>query len=251
MSDGLQSNQFNYNAALRLSSSEFVFGGIKGFNIFYPDSIGNNNHIPNLLLTGLKIDNVAVEQDNTHLRGQTLEGIGQLTLPYNKAVLSVDFSALEYSAPDKIAYAYYMEGWDKDWNYVGKLRTATYSRLKEGHYTLRIKSTNAEGVWEGPERIINITVLPPWYRSWWAYLIYALLIAAAIRYYLLYKNRQARLQYEVQLARINADKEKELNEKSYPSLPIFPTSSGHRSPSSSIPSGSYYTVKNNWSIPAN
>jgi ligand-binding sensor domain-containing protein/signal transduction histidine kinase/DNA-binding response OmpR family regulator len=213
VSDGLQSNQFNYNAAARLSSGEFVFGGIKGFNIFYPDSIGNNNHTPNLLLTGLKIDNIPVEQNNTLLNGQTLEGMAQLTLPYNKAVLSVDFAALEYSSPDKIAYAYYMEGWDKDWNYVGKLRTATYTRLQEGNYTLHIKSTNAEGLWKGQERSIKITVLPPWYRSWWAWLLYIVLIAAAIRYYLLYKNRQARLKYEIQLAHINAEKEKELNEK--------------------------------------
>lgn len=213
VADGLQSNQFNYNAALQLRSGEFAFGGIKGFNLFYPDSIGHNDRMPNLLLTGLKIDNVPVEHDPAFMQGQTLAGINQLTLPYNKAVIAIDFAALEYSAPDNISYAYYMEGWDKGWNYVGRLRTANYSRLNEGSYTLRIKSTNAEGVWNGQERIIKITVLPPWYRSWWAYTLYILLIGAAIRFYLLYKNRQARLQYEIQIAHINAEKEKELNEK--------------------------------------
>lgn len=213
VADGLQSNQFNYNAALQLSSGEFAFGGIKGFNLFYPDSIVNNNRMPSLLLTGLRIDNVPVERNNTFTQEQTLANIDQLTLPYNKAVIAVDFAALEYSAPDNISYAYYMEGWDKGWNYVGRLRTANYSRLNEGDYTLRIKSTNAEGVWNNQERIIKITVLPPWYRSWWAYGGYILLVVAAIWFYLLYKNRQARLKYEIQIAHINAEKEKELNEK--------------------------------------
>jgi signal transduction histidine kinase/ligand-binding sensor domain-containing protein/DNA-binding response OmpR family regulator len=213
VSDGLQSNQFNYNAAIQLHSGEFAFGGIKGFNLFYPDSIANNAQMPNLLLTGLKIDNVAVEQDSTFANGQSLADIDQLRIPYSKAVIAIDFAALEYSAPDKISYAYYMEGWDKGWNYVGRVRTANYSRLTEGDYTFRIKSTNAEGIWNNKERIIYITVLPPWFRSWWAYLLYTALAAAAIWLYLLYKNRQARLKYEIQIAHINAEKEKELNEK--------------------------------------
>lgn len=213
VSDGLQSNQFNYNAALRLSSGEFVFGGIKGFNIFYPDSVTDIHTMPHLQLTGLKINNVPVEEEQSLVKGQSLAGIEELRLPYNKAVISVDFAALEYSAADKIAYAYYMEGWDKDWNYVGKLRTANYSRLNEGDYTLRIKSTNAEGVWNTEERIIKVTVQPPWYRSWWAYLLYMVVAAAFIRLYLVYKTRQERLKYQVQITEMKAEKEKELNER--------------------------------------
>jgi streptogramin lyase len=212
-SDGLQSNQFNYNAALVSKRGEFLFGGIRGFNIFYPDSITAAGSIPQLTLTALKINNVPVEQDSVFTKGKNLFTIDKITLPYEKAMLSVDFVALEYSAPDKISYAYYLEGWDKDWNYVGKLRTANYSRLNDGRYTLRIKSTNAEGIWNTKERVIQITVLAPWYRTWWAYMIYIALAGAAIYFYLLYKNRQARLKYEIQVAHIEAEKEKELNEK--------------------------------------
>jgi signal transduction histidine kinase/ligand-binding sensor domain-containing protein/DNA-binding response OmpR family regulator len=212
-SDGLQSNQFNYNAALITRSGEFLFGGIKGFNIFYPDNITLDNVMPNLQLTGIKIDNIPIEQSGFFAGQQSLFNIDKITLPYNKAAISIDFAALEYSAPDKIAYAYYLEGWDKGWNYVGKLRTANYSRLNEGHYILRIKSTNAEGAWNPVERTIYINVLPPWYRSWWAYSLYMLLFIAVIYCYLLYKNRQTRLHYEIRIARLHAEKEKELNEK--------------------------------------
>jgi signal transduction histidine kinase/ligand-binding sensor domain-containing protein/DNA-binding response OmpR family regulator len=211
-SDGLQSNQFNYNAALISRKGEFIFGGIKGFTLFYPDSIAGTGDMPELRLTGFKVDNVPLHQDSMLAQNIDLFTLQEIELPYNKAI-SVDFVALEYSAPDKIAYAYFLEGWDKGWNYVGKWRTANYSRLQEGTYTLHIRSTNAEGIWNTQERAIQIHVLPPWYRSWWAWLLYIAMAIAAIYYYLLYKNRQAQLKYEVKLAHIKAEQEKDLNEK--------------------------------------
>ncbi|MCH5690867.1 hypothetical protein LWM68_45530 [Niabella sp. W65] len=98
--------------------------------------------------------------------------ITRLTVPYNEALLSLQFAALEYSAPNKIQYAYYLEGWDKDWNKTGNTRTVTYNNIREGTYTLRIKSTNAEGTWNTVEKVMTIKVLPPWFRTWWAYLLY-------------------------------------------------------------------------------
>lgn len=200
-SDGLQSNQFNYNAALRLASGEMMFGGIRGFNIFHPDSIAEYTAFPALRITGLRVSNEAAQPAE------------ELVLPYDKAVFSLDYVALEYSAPDKISYAYYLEGWDNDWNYVRHLRTANYSRLKEGSYVLHIKSTNADGVWNPQERIIRITVRPPLYRTWWAYGIYLALAASMLYCYRLYQRRQARLQYEIELSHLKVEKEKELNEK--------------------------------------
>ncbi|GAA0549356.1 hybrid sensor histidine kinase/response regulator transcription factor [Chitinophaga japonensis] len=203
-SDGLQSNQFNYNASLQLASGEMLFGGIKGFNIFHPDSIAEGRAFPRLLITGLRILNAPV----------ALPPAGEgLTLPYDKAMLSLDYVALEYSSPGKIAYAYYLEGWDNDWNHVDRLRTANYSRLKEGSYLLRVKSTNADGIWSPQECALRITVLPPWYRTWWAYSIYCALLVLALYGYRHYQRRQARLQYEIELSRLQAEKDRELHEK--------------------------------------
>ncbi len=83
-----------------------------------------------------------------------------------------------------------MEGWDNDWNYVNAQRTANYTRLHEGNYTFRIKSTNADGIWNPQERIIKIKVLPPWYRTWLAYVIYALLTGGLLYAYRFYQRRQ-------------------------------------------------------------
>ncbi|HSC39986.1 MAG TPA: two-component regulator propeller domain-containing protein, partial [Chitinophagaceae bacterium] len=200
-SDGLQSNQFSFNAGLSLSSGEFLFGGIKGFNIFFPDSVQYRAAAPKVFLDGLRIDNKPAEDTSS------------VTVPFDKAILSIDFLALAYTGVDKIKYAYYLEGWDKSWNYVNDTRTANYSRLGEGHYTFKIKVTNPDGKWSEESTLLQITVLPPWYRTWWAYLLYALAFGGAIYMYTLYAKRQERLKYEIKLAHLESEKEKKLSER--------------------------------------
>lgn len=204
----MQSNQFSYNAALRLQSGELVFGGIKGFNVFYPAEIQARNHNPSIVVTDLRINNGEVYAGSRYIASANADKIESVTIPYNDAVLSVDFAALEYSAPGKISYAYHLEGWDKGWNHGSNSRTANYTKLSEGNYTLRIRSTNAEGVWNPNELQLKVRVLPPWYRSWWAYVFYALLIGGTIALYLRYRAYRARLTYEVKIANLNAQKEK-------------------------------------------
>jgi len=210
--DGLQSNQFNYNAALLSATGELLFGGIKGLTVFHPDSLIGTNSMPKLLLNGIKINNKAYEEEDTSNKNAVYD-LSEIVLPYDKTMLSIDFLALDYAAKENINYAYYLEGWDGDWNYVGKSRVANYSRLKEGSYILRIKSTNADGVWNTVEKTISIVVLPPWFRTWWAYLIYVLAGSGMIYAYLHYKSRQAALLYEVKITHYKAEKEKEMQEK--------------------------------------
>ncbi len=218
--DGLQSNQFNYHAALNLRSGEFAFGGIKGFTLFRPENITAANGNPRIFLTDVKIANTAVERDPSLEIRANSNRIELIRIPYNKAILSFEFAALEYSAPDKIQYAYYMQGSDKDWIYCGKTRKVVYSHLSEGSYTFRVKNTNAEGQWSKEEVQINIVVLPPWYRTWWAYSIYTLLIGAAVYFYLQYRAKQTRLQYEVKIAKLNAENERSEKERSLAELAV-------------------------------
>lgn len=202
-SDGLQSNQFAYNAALALKSGEFLFGGIRGFNVFRPDSVHARYDVPPLFLTGIRVNNTPVKAPEA-----------QLTLPFEKANLAFDFTALEYSHPDKIGYAFYLQGWDRSWNYADfKSRTAYYLRLQEGHYVLEMRNTDANGGWGPIKTMLQITVLPPWYRTWWAYGGYLLLLVSMIYAYTYYRARQTRLEHQVELARLNSEKEKEVNER--------------------------------------
>jgi signal transduction histidine kinase/ligand-binding sensor domain-containing protein/DNA-binding response OmpR family regulator len=210
--DGLQSNQFNYNAALVTANGELLFGGIKGYTAFHPDSLKGSAILPKLLFSGIKINNKPYEQENSGNKNAVYD-LRKIVLPYDSTMLSVDFLALDYAAKGNISYAYKLEGWDSDWNYIGKSRVANYSRLKEGSYLLKIKSTNPEGVWNTAEKTIEIVVLPPWFRTWWAYLIYALAGSGIIYAYLHYKSRQAALLYEVKITHYQAEKEKEIQER--------------------------------------
>ncbi|MES2240302.1 MAG: response regulator [Bacteroidota bacterium] len=208
IADGLQSNQFNYNAALKLSTGEIVFGGIKGFNIIDTKVSSLIHDFPKLIITSIKVNNKALEES-----GLSSFSIDKLKLPYDESMLNIDYAALEYSLPEKISYAYFLEGWDSQWHYVDNIRSANYSRLTEGDYILKIKSTNAEGVWNSKTISLPITILPPWYRSFFAYFFYLLFIAFVIYIVDKYKKKQAQLKYEVQLSQDLAKQEKELNEK--------------------------------------
>jgi len=210
-SDGLQSNQFHYNASLRLRTGELLFGGIKGFTIFSPNRIVEDKGTSPLRITGIHVNNQWL-QDAPEYIVQEEKGIPQtIKVPFSKSAFSFDFAALEYSAPGKIRYAYKMEGWDHDWTLAGAVRTATYTHLQEGTYTFRVRSTNTEE--NDREQTLQIIVMPPWYRSWWAYTLYILAIASVIYFFWLYKSGQTRLQYEVRIAHLNAEKDKELNER--------------------------------------
>jgi signal transduction histidine kinase/ligand-binding sensor domain-containing protein/DNA-binding response OmpR family regulator len=191
--DGLQSNQFNPNSSLALRSGELLFGGIKGFNIFHPQNIQQTPHPSQVYLTGITVDNQPVPYTE------------KLSVPYNKAVFSFNYVVPEYATPGKITYAYYMEGWDRGWNYTGNLRTANYTHLSEGHYVFRVKSTDVNGVWNKEEVALHITVLPPWYRTWLAYLLYGCAIASLLYAWWWYRSKQTRLKYEVAIANLDAE----------------------------------------------
>ncbi|HEV2482741.1 MAG TPA: two-component regulator propeller domain-containing protein [Puia sp.] len=212
-SDGLQSNQFSFNAATALSTGEFLFGGIKGFNYFFPDSIYYNATAPKIFLDGIKINNKPVGADTSYISSRDLEKITEITVPFAKSILSMDFLALTYSGADKIKYAYYLDGWDKTWNYINNARTANYSRLAAGNYDFKVKVAGPDGKWSQETSLLRIVVLPPWYQTWWAYLLYAFAFAGSVYMYIQYARRQERLKFEIKLAHLENEKEKNLAER--------------------------------------
>lgn len=211
--DGLQSNQFSFNAALIAKDGEFLFGGIKGFNSFYPDSVYDKRIIPHLFLTGLKIDNSPVETDTACVTSRDKDIITSITVPFDKAILSFDFTALQYSNANNLNYAYYLKGWDKDWSTANNVRTANYSHLREGAYKFYVRVMNADGVWNEEVQLLSVTVLPPWYRALWAFLLYTAVAIGIFCAFLYYYRRQERLRYEIRLAMVEKQKEKELTER--------------------------------------
>ena len=214
VNDGLQSNQFSFNAGLKLDTGEFLFGGINGFNIFFPEAIKGFNQQNNLLLTNFYVNNQPIEESKNDLVSDWESGkIKEVSLPYDQTTLSLEFVALDYNNADKINYAYYLEGWDAQWNYVGQARKANYARLAEGKYTFKVKTTNFKGGWNKEISLVTIEILPPWYRTWWAYTLYLAALAGMLFAYLEYHKNKEKLKYKVKIAELESKKEKEVAEK--------------------------------------
>ena len=211
--DGIQSNQFYYNAAIRLSTGEFIFGGIKGYTVFQPELCVPKTTFPQLTITGIRILNEEITSTGNYVSGNSISHPTAISVPYSKAVLSFDFTALEYSLPQKIQYSYFLEGWDKTWIQSNTVKTANYSELKEGGYRLHIKSTNVSGIWSNDELIIPVNVLPPWYRTTLFRVLLVLFLAGIIVAVLLFWDRHRNMKYRMKVADLKYRHEMALNEK--------------------------------------
>ncbi len=174
LEDGLQSLEFNLRAACSCPDGEMFFGGMNGFNSFYPDSISKNPYIPNLVFTSIfKTKVTSREYINP-------EKSNELFVKYNESSFTIEFAALEYTNPQKNSYMYQMQGISDEWLDIGNRKFVPFSGLQPGEYIFRVKGSNNDGVWNDKPISINIVILPPWWRSIYAYLAYLFVIIAAI-----------------------------------------------------------------------
>jgi signal transduction histidine kinase/ligand-binding sensor domain-containing protein/DNA-binding response OmpR family regulator len=214
INDGLQSNQFSFNAGIKLSTGEFFFGGISGFNSFFPEEIKEFNQKNNLLLTDFYINNLAIEESNNDFISEWDSGkIKEVVLPFDQSTISIGFVALNFNNADNINYAYKLDGWDNHWNYAEQIRKANYTRLAEGKYVFKVKTTNFKGGWNNEKSLVTVIVLPPWYRNWWAYIFYLLAGIGVVYSYVRYYENKEKLKYKVKIAELERIKEKEIAEK--------------------------------------
>lgn len=179
--DGLQDNEFNSTSYFKSASGELFFGGINGFNAFYPEDFRDNPHAPPVVLTGFQIFNKSISHKTPGSPlSQAISETEEITLSFEDKVFSFEFAALDFTAPSKNQYAYKMENFDADWQQAGTSRTATYTNLDPGEYVFRVKASNNDGVWNEEGASIKIIITPPWWRTWWAYGFYVLILAAGI-----------------------------------------------------------------------
>jgi len=198
-SDGLQSNEFNGGAVFKSSSGEMFFGGIHGFNAFYPDTIEDNQYIPPIVITSFQKLNKEVKL------GQPIAAIKELTLSYRDYFFSFEFAALDYTAPLENKYAYKMEGLDDDWIYTdSNKRFATYTTLAPGNYTFWVKGSNNDGIWNEAGTSMAITITPPFWKTLWFQALSVIVFVLIV--WILYKKRmknfflRTRMETELQTA---------------------------------------------------
>jgi signal transduction histidine kinase/ligand-binding sensor domain-containing protein/DNA-binding response OmpR family regulator len=179
--DGLQGNEFKPRACYRATDGQLFFGGAKGLNAFYPDSIKDNPFAPRVYITGLSVLNKPVSiNDETHLLKSVIGETDSLTLSHRQNVFTLEFAALNYVLPEKNQYAYMLEGFDKTWSYAGNKHAATYTNLNPGNYKFIVKAANNDGVWNTTATSLTIIVLPPFHNTWWFKVLIASLGITAI-----------------------------------------------------------------------
>ena len=210
--NGLQDDEFNTGAYAKLSNGHLAFGGVNGLNIFNPKEILVPEFMPNVFITDILINNQSIiPGDKTAVLQNTIEQSTDITLTHLQDILTLEFSSLDFTASAQNKYRYQLVGVDKDWVESGTRRSATYLHLPSGKYIFKVQGSNSQGIWSDKIAELQITVLPPWWRSWWAYLFYILLLALGIRAYFKFTVNRAKLKSQLNFEQLEAKRVKELD----------------------------------------
>jgi methyl-accepting chemotaxis protein/ligand-binding sensor domain-containing protein len=208
LADGLQDNLFTEDAYYKSKSGEMFFGGVNGFNSFFPDSIKDSHFYPKIVFTDFQVMNKKVqigkEINNRILLKKSILLTEEIELAYADKIFSIEFSALEYADPSKNKYKYILEGFDNEWIEVdSKNRRATYSNLPANTYFFKVMASNSDGIWNPEPTILKIVVLPPWWATWYFRLFSGLVIVLVIVLFISLRTRQLKIDKKNLESKIN------------------------------------------------
>ena len=200
-SDGLQSNQFNTASYCRTSVGQMYFGGINGITTFRPELLLDNPYTPPVVITKLQLFNKVVRPDDeTGILTKNISETKRITLKSWQTAFSIEFVVSNYISGQHNTFAYKLEGYDKEWYYLTDSRTVSYSNLPQGTYQFLVKAANSDGKWNPIPTALEIIVLPIWYKTWWALLIFFATFAGFItfvfRFFWMRKSMEAQLEIE-------------------------------------------------------
>ena len=215
VADGLQSNSFKVASAARGADGMLYFGGIGGVTYFHPENVSTNPHPPKMQITQVRILNYAYSPENKSNPRALIAGPfspdSEITIKAFENDFSIEFVGLNYINPGKQHYEYMLEGYHRNWiSLPPGQRVVGFSNLPAGDYTFLVKADNGDGVWTTEPARLHLRILPPWYRTWWAYLIYTVLAAAVVVWYKRVTGKQRELKNKIAIEQVAKEKEKEL-----------------------------------------
>lgn len=212
-SSGIKINEFTPHAGIRLSNDLIMFSGNNGFISFNPRKMSFNPYVPAIILENLYINNERiVPKGKDGILDKQLFQQKEITLKYNESNISIEYSALNYIFSNKNQYSYMLEGFDEDWNDVGSRRIAYYTNLPPGEYKFMVRGSNNDGVWNDEGASIMITILPPFWKTWWAYCLYALSLIGITILIIRYYNERKRLENDIKLKQAEAKVQEEFHQ---------------------------------------
>ncbi len=202
---GLDQVGFSERTIIKRQSGEFIVGTSAGFYSFFPDRIIRTEYKPNIVFTRFLLFNKEVESGDGHSPLQTtINTTAEITLTHKQSVFSIEYAALDYRNPGHIQYAYKLDNFEENWNYVGTQRMVSYTNLPEGTYYFRVKSTNSEGIWFDNDRVLKITVLPSFWETKLAYFLYVvtvlLVIGTVITIFIVFYRLRSRMKLDQEMS---------------------------------------------------
>ena len=210
---GFPIQEINEGAFFKSKSGDILVGGNNGYVVFNPENLTDNSYIPQVILSDLKISNKSVTpNDSQNVLDKPIYETKEITLNYKQSIFTIEFALLNYLSPENNRYAYKLEGFDEDWIDAGNNRTATYTNLKSDNYTFMVKGANNDNIWTELPTMLKIHVLPPPWKTWWAYLIYSLLIIIGLLIIRQNAVKGEKMRLNLKLEKIEKEKLKELHQ---------------------------------------
>jgi len=185
--NNLQGNEFFIGAVLKADNGQILFGGHNGFNIVDPETLATNKHLPGVVFTDFQLFNKKVLIGENSVLKKSITETKTIELKYDQSVFTIEYSGLSFTLPGMNVYAYKLENFEKEWNYVGSQRKATYTNLNPGEYTFKVKAANNDGLWNNTPATLRIIVIPPFWMTWWFRLLMFVAVCAIIYSYYRYR----------------------------------------------------------------
>lgn len=210
--DGLQGNQFNANAYCRQADGNMLFGGVNGITSFRPETLVDNPYVPKPIINKLLVFNKEVlPDDETGILEESIQYTEKIVLSSSQNSFALSFVVSNYIAGKHNTFVYKLEGYDKEWYKQNDITPISYSNLPAGEYTFCIKAANNDGKWNEEPAKLYIRILPVWYRTWWATLLFVLsfmaLVIGIVRFFWMRKSMEAKIRME----RLDKEKREEIN----------------------------------------
>lgn len=211
--DGLQNNQFTTGAFCSTANGKMYFGGINGITSFDPKLLTDNPYIPSVVITQLRLFNKTVSPDDeSGILKKSISETNSITLSAQQSMFSLEFVVSNYIAGQHNTFTYKLDGYDKEWYYSNTQRIASYSNLPHGTYRFLVKAANNDGKWNETPTELEINILPVWYKTWWAILLFIIAAIVAIAFVLRYFWIRKSMKAQIAMERIDKERQKEVNE---------------------------------------
>jgi len=209
--DGFLTNEFHYRGHFQNKSGQMIFGSSQGLVTFHPDSIKDSDYLPPIVFTDFKISNKQVKPDKHSPLKKHISVSDTIILNHDQNDLSISFASLDFSHPQRNEYTFYLHNLEDSWRPASRDHTAYYTNLDPGEYVFKVKGTNSDGVWNEKGAALTIIVLPPWWATNWAYILYGILIIGSLYSVRRYELNRQEFKHNWQLQQLEAEKLQEID----------------------------------------